>query len=830
MRLIFTFLLFLSTYILHAQSIKTPDVFLGYNLGSYYTEHYQVVNYFNSLASEASDKVIVKKYGETNEHKSLIYAIISSPENIKNIEEIRKNSKRLSGELLDKPAVLNMPTIVWLSYNVHGNEASSTETALKVAYELAAGKNVNINNWLKNTVVIIDPCLNPDGRDRYVHWFNGQLGANPQPKLMAREHDEPWPSGRFNHYYFDLNRDWAWQTQVETQLRIKIYNEWMPTIHCDFHEQYINNPYYFAPAAEPFHEAITPFQRSFQNEIGKNHAKYFDQNGWLYFTREIFDLFYPSYGDTYPTFNGSVGMTYEQAGHTQSGLSVVTNEDTLTLFDRIAHHFTTSISTIEIAAQNAEKINSSFKKYFEDQTTNGSGIYKSYIINGSNKHKLNELISLLDKNQIKYGYAKEGVAIKGFNYIDSKEKSYKTSATDLVISTYQPKGSLVNVLFEPNSKLADSVTYDITAWSLPYVYGLDAYAVKEKIVIDNSSSKNITTPVNTSNNSYAYLLGYKSFNDSKLLSALLNIGTKVRYAESAFTIAGKNFDRGTLIVLKHGNEEKINAMLELVKNFNADLTPVPTGFMETGFDFGSEKIHLIKKKNVAIVVGENTSATAVGEVWHLFDKELNYTLTLINSSEISNLKNGDVEVLIFVDGNYKLLSDKESSLKNWVRDGGKIIALEEAVKQMATGEWGIKMKKEPDAVDNKNNNYSDLKRYEKRERDNVSYNTPGAIYKVELDDSHPLAFGYNSNYFSLKMNSVVYEFLKDGWNVGVIKKEGHVAGYVGSNMKDNIKDGTVFGVQSFGRGTVVYFADDLIFRSFWQNGKMMFANAVFLVD
>jgi hypothetical protein len=335
---------------------------------------------------------------------------------------------------------------------------------------------------------------------------------------------------------------------------------------------------------------------------------------------------------------------------------------------------------------------------------------------------------------------------------------------------------------------------------------------------------------NPSNNSYAYLLGYKSFNDSKLLTALLNIGTKVRYAESAFTIAGKNYDRGTLIVLNHGNEDKINAMMKLVKNFNADVTPVSTGFMESGFDFGSEKIHLIKKKNVAIVVGENTSATAVGEVWNLFDHELKYELTLINSSEISNLKNGDVDVLIFVDGEYKMLSDKESSLKNWVRDGGKIIALENAVKQMSTGEWGIKMKKEPESTDSKDNTYTDLKRYEKRERDNVAFNTPGAIYKVELDDSHPLAFGYSSNYFSLKMNSVVYEFLKEGWNVGVIKKEGLVSGFVGSNSKESIKDGTVIGVQSFGKGTVIYFADDLIFRSFWQNGKMMFANAVFLVD
>jgi hypothetical protein len=403
MRFIFTLCLVLCSYFSNAQSIKSPDAFLGYTLGSYYTEHYQVVNYFNSLASEASDKVIVKKYGETNEHKSLIYAIISSPENIKNIEEIRKNSMRLSGELLDKPAVLNMPTIVWLSYNVHGNEASSTETALKVVYELAAGKNVNINNWLKNTVVIIDPCLNPDGRDRYVHWFNGQLGAKPQPKLMAREHDEPWPSGRFNHYYFDLNRDWAWQTQVETQQRIKIYNEWMPTIHCDFHEQYINNPYYFAPAAEPFHEAITPFQRSFQNEIGKNHAKYFDANGWFYFTKEIFDLFYPSYGDTYPMYNGAIGMTYEQAGHSSGGLTVIKNDgDTLTLKDRIAHHFTTSMSTIEMASVYQTKLISEFQNYFTTAKNVGYSSYKSFVIKGDDTVRRNAFLNILEKNEIIY--------------------------------------------------------------------------------------------------------------------------------------------------------------------------------------------------------------------------------------------------------------------------------------------------------------------------------------------------------------------------------------------------------------------------------------------
>ena len=234
----------------------------------------------------------------------------------------------------------NAPAIVWLSYNVHGNETSSSEAALFTLFALADPANTQTKEWLKNTVVIIDPCINPDGRDRYVNWFNSIVGNNYNPRLDAREHREPWPGGRTNHYNFDLNRDWAWQTQIESQQRIKQYNQWMPQVHVDYHEQGINQPYYFAPAAQPYHEAITQWQRDFQVTIGKNHAKYFDKNGWLYFTKEIFDLFYPSYGDTYPVYNGAIGMTYEQGGGGAGGLGVDTDEgDTLTLYDRATHHY-----------------------------------------------------------------------------------------------------------------------------------------------------------------------------------------------------------------------------------------------------------------------------------------------------------------------------------------------------------------------------------------------------------------------------------------------------------------------------------------------------------
>ena len=820
--------LFFICFNVNAQELKSPEDFLGYPLGQHFSSHYKVVDYFKAVAKSNPRNVLLQTYGTTNEGKELLIAIVSSSENMSRIEEIRKNNLRLTGLLNDKLPDVSLPTIVWLSYNVHGNEASSTEVAMKLLYELGSGKNADANSWLKNTVVIIDPCLNPDGRDRYVEWYNQMVGKNPVANPLSREHDEPWPGGRSNHYNFDLNRDWAWQTQVETQQRIKKYNEWMPEVHCDFHEQYPSDPYYFAPAAEPFHEVITPWQRSFQTTIGKNHAKYFDAQGWLYFTKEIFDLFYPSYGDTYPLYNGSIGMTYEQAGHSMGGLAIQVNDDTLTLFDRIAHHFTTSMSTIEMAAMHSKNLNEEFEKFFEDSRINGSGIYKSYVVSGSNKNKLIALKQILDNNKIEYGYAKPGLSAKGFHFLSGKEESYITAQNDIIVSACQSKGALVKVLFEPQSKLSDSATYDITAWALPYALGFDCYAVKEKI-LSQGGSETVGKSKAPTANEYAYLIDYNSFNEGKLLAALLQAGVKLRFAERDFICAGKKYNKGTLIILKNGNDTHIQDVLKLAAAFNANIYGVASGFMESGFDFGSEKVHLIKSPSVAMLTGSDVSSTAAGEVWHFFEQQLNYPIVLINANKIGDVDLKKIDVLIIPDGNYKILTEKESSLKAWVKQGGKIIALESAVSQMATGDWGIKQKKEDEKEENKAATYDDIKKYENRQRQSVSSNTPGAIYKLILDDSHPLSFGYPNYYFSLKMNSSVYEFMKEGWNVGVIKQDNQVSGFVGSTIKSKIKDGTVIGVQEFGAGSIVYFADNPLFRSFWENGKLIFTNAVFLV-
>jgi len=818
-----------NTLLLCAQNLQSPDDYLGYKIGTRFTRHHKIVEYFNAVARAKPDMVKTEKYGVTNEGRDLMIAYIALPENLAKLDAIRLNNLRMAGLAKDKaaPVVEGAPAVVWLSYNVHGNEPASSEAAMKTLYALVDPSNTQTKEWLKNTVVIIDPCINPDGRDRYVNWYNSMVGTNYNPDPQAREHMEPWPQGRTNHYNFDLNRDWAWQTQFETQQRIKKYNEWMPQVHVDFHEQGYNQPYYFAPAAEPYHEVITQWQRDFQQLIGRNNARYFDANGWLYFTKERFDLFYPSYGDTYPLYNGAIGMTFEQGG-IRAGLGVRNNvEDTLTLVDRAMHHYTTGLSTIEVSSINAGKLVGEYKKFFDGTRNAVSSTYKTYVLTSSTYNSIASLAKLLEENGIEYGTANVGNA-KGFNYFTNKEETYNNEGYQLAVSAYQPRGAMARVLFEPVSKLNDSVTYDITAWSLPYVYGVKAYALKEKLEIAPFKT---AAPVTKTSAVYGLLIPYNSFDGGKLLAYLLKNKVRVRVSDKAFTYKDKIYKAGTLIVLKGNNIPNWNEITNnACSQFNIQPEAVESGFMDKGADFGSPDIRFIKAAKVALVTGEQTSSLAAGEVWHFFDQVINYPLTLINANDLGRVSLKNYDVLIMPDGNYKAFDDDKlnAKLKSFVSDGGKIVAMENAVKQMSDAEWGIKLKEDKKEDKENKEDSALLKKYSERERDELPNAIPGAIFKVELDNTHPLAFGYPGFYYTLKQDGNMYEYIKDGWNVGTVSKTDYVAGFVGSKLKPKLKNGVIFGVQDIGNGAVVYLADDVLFRSFWENGKLLFTNAVFV--
>lgn len=818
--------------------LKSPEAFLGYKIGTRYTPHWRVVSYFQYVAQTLPATVKLEQYGETNEHRPLYTAFISSSDNISNLENIRQNNLRLSNLSKDKAAPSeNAPVIVWLSYNVHGNETSSSEAALMTIFALADPANAQTKEWLKNTVVIMDPCVNPDGRDRYVNWFNSVVGTQYNPRLDSREHREPWPGGRSNHYNFDLNRDWAWQTQVESQQRIKVYKQWMPQVHVDFHEQGINSPYYFAPAAQPFHDAITKWQRDFQVTIGKNHAKYFDKNNWLYFTKEVFDLFYPSYGDTYPIYNGAIGMTYEQGGGGGSGLGANTDEgDTLTLVDRATHHFTTSLSTVEISSLNATSLIKEYRKFFNDAVSGANAEYKSYVVKNKpeDKERISALLTLLDKNGIQYGVGSGSG--KGYSYHSGKEESFSLGQGDIVIDGAQPRATMVRLLFEPQSRLVDSATYDITAWSLPYVYGVTAYA--SKVAISSSGAVVKDSVKNTPQDSYGYVIGWQGVSSARTVAQLMKAGIKLRYSETPFEVNNKSFARGSVIILKKGNEKFGAGLWTAVANIcnanNIVMNAVSTGFVDKGYDFGSGKVHPMKAVKVALLTGDGVGSLSAGEVWHFFEKELNYPVTLINAADIMRAQWSDIDVLILPDGNYRFLADKASAdqFAVWIRNGGRVVALESAAGQLSRQDWSVlQAKKEDKDSSSKKDPYAALKVFNDRDRDGIANTTPGSIFRVDVDSSHPLMYGYPNYYYTLKMDDVIYDFTKDGagWNAGVLKKDNQLAGFVGYKLKKKLKDGLLFATQDMGRGSVTYITDDVLFRNFWENGKLMFCNAVFMV-
>ncbi len=827
-KIIFGLAIILIPAAIYAQGLQSPEQYLGYKVGTRFTRHHKLVDYFRAVAQAKPDMVKIEKYGETNEGRELVLAFIASPENLKKLETIRTNNLALAGIGKGNTSTETAPSIVWLSYNVHGNEASSSEAALLTLYALVDPSNMQTKEWLKNTIVVMDPCINPDGRDRYVNWYNSMVGQTYSADPASREHSEPWPGGRSNHYNFDLNRDWAWQTQLETQQRLKKYNQWLPQVHVDFHEQGINGPYYFAPAADPYHEVVTQWQKDFQLLIGKNNAGYFDKKGWLFYTKERYDLLYPSYGDTYPLYNGSIGMTYEQAGGGRAGLGIVkADEDTLTLVDRAMHHHTTGLSTIETASRNRQKLLDEYKKFFEDGRSGKIGEYKTYVLTSKDENRIKAVISLLEKNGIEYGTL-SAKKFRGFNYFTGKDDEFADEGYHIAISAYQPKSVLAKVLLEPKTVVTDSNTYDITAWSVPYAYGVKAYAVKEKLEVNNNwKSAALVSEVSSS---YGLLIPYESFNAAQLMAQLLKNGIKVRFAEKTFVLNGNKYERGTLIIMKTGNPANWNQLAnEACKKFNIQPVPVETGFMDKGIDFGSPDVKTINAGlKVAMLSGEQSSSLGAGEVWYFFEKQLDYPITLINAADLgrANLKN--YHVLIIPSGNYRGLTDKATTdkLKEFVRSGGKIIAIDNAVSIMAGGEWGIKERE--DKTEDKGD-YANVKKYADRETQPLSNSIPGAIYKLELDNTHPLAFGYPDYYYTLKQDRNQFEFMKDGWNVGVMKKDAYVTGFVGTKLKSKLKDGVLFGVQDMGSGNVVYLAEDPLFRNFWENGKLLFSNAVFLV-
>ncbi len=852
--------------IIFSSDLLTPKEFLGYELGDKFSFHHDAVNYFQHV-SKTVDHVNLIQYGETYENRPLIASIITHPDNTLSLEKIRNNHLISSGLMNGNKSGNNL-AIVWLSYSVHGNESSSMEAALKTLHSFADKTNAPYMQWLEKVVLIIDPCINPDGRDRYANFFRMTSNQIPNVDPTTRSHKEPWPGGRTNHYYHDLNRDWCWQSQKETISRIKLYKKWMPHVHVDYHEQSYNEPYYFAPAVQPYHSLITTWQKDFQNIIGNNNVKYFDKNHLLYFRNEDFDLLYPGFGDTYPIFNGALGMTYEKGGSGSGGIAVKTSaSDTLTLKERIEHHYLTGLSTVEATYQNADQVINEFNKYFTNPYTNKKNSYQTYIIsNKNNASKIKDIIHLLKINGIEYGFpkTKKSKSIKSaFNYTTGKTEAIQITDQDLCIPVKQDLGILTNVLFEPKTFLSDTLTYDITAWSLPYVYGLDAYATEKQIDINTSqNTKFHIKDYNQDIDNYGYLSKWGSINELRFLAEILKNKVTVRIAEKSFTHSNTNYKPGALFISPKGNEHLGYKLHKIIYNaaskHQPDLLNIKTGASSKGIDLGSSNFNIITQPRVGVLAGDGISSNNFGEIWHFFEQQIHYPISVFNTSDFKSIPFDKLDVLIFPNGNYSFLkteitpntqvkketgasllirSSPPPELLQWVRNGGRMIligtAMEKFVDQKGYGLVKYESetaKKEAKKIVEKEKLKDRNKKYGERKRKRLVDSTYGSIVKISMDISHPLAFGYNETYFNLKLEKNLYPLLLKGWNVGILNNSNsHIAGFMGSRIKKKINNNLIFGVQDVKKGRIIYFADNPLFRSFWYNSKVLFGNAVFFV-
>lgn len=827
---LFLCLLSLTQPVFGQNTLKSPDEFFPHKRGEQFTPHHQLTAYFEYLATNAASTMRLENYGKTNEGRPLQIAVFSSPENIARLEQIRLNNLRLTGLADGQPDLNNPVAIVWLSMSVHGNEPSGSECSPILAHRLATQSDPKIMEWLKNTVVILDPSLNPDGYDRYTHWNRMASNLQKNPRPDSREHREPWPGGRSNHYYFDLNRDWAWATQAESQQRLVVYQRWMPHVHADVHEQFIDNPYYFAPAAEPMHDYITPWQREFQTQIGENHARYFDNNGWLYFTKETFDLFYPSYGDTYPMFSGAIGMTYEQAGNASAGVTIITGfGDTLTLHDRIEHHLTTSISTIEMGSRNAADIVKNFRDYYARSAAQPQGQYKAFVIRENNDpNKVNALCKMLDRHLIRYGRVGAGLSgIKAFDYTSCRETSVSINPNDVVISAFQPKSVLVQVLFEPEPRLSDSLTYDITAWALPFAYGLEAYALKERLEPKKTCERFKAPEVKLAASPYSWCVHRRSLAEAVFLGEILQKGVKVRTATKSFELADQKFDAGAFVINRADNRNLPGELDMIVKaaaaKANVPLHPIFTGFAGRGSDLGSEVFQPLETPAVALVYGDDVDDNSFGHTWFFFEQEIGYPVSPVPLDKIQRVKLHEYNTLIFPHGSYNLSDVQMKTITDWVKNGGRLIAFDGGIKAFAGKEgFDLKLKEEP-----KKDSTAAPKPYRLREREGISDQVPGAIVKAKADNSHPLAFGLSDYYFSLKTGPEAYQMPEKAATPFYLEDSYQSFGFIGSRVKPRLKKTPIAVVQRMGEGNAVFFVDNPLFRSFWEQGKMLFANAVF---
>ena len=688
-------------------AIPTIEQVLGYAPGEQITWHRDAIRYFEALADAAPEHLQIVEYARSWQGRELVYAVISSAENMARIEDIKAGMQSLT-DPRQTPAdqalaiIETQPAITWLSYGVHGNEISSTEAAMLTAYHLLASRgDSRVADIMRDTVVVIDPMQNPDGRDRFVHHFTSALGLRPDSDRLSAEHDEPWPGGRTNHYLFDMNRDWFILTQPETRGRVAALQEWYPVVYVDAHEMGGDSTYFFAPEAIPYNPHLAADQTESLQLFGRNHARWFDQFGLDYFTREVYDAFYPGYGASWPSYYGGIAMTYEQASSRGLVFRQYDGND-LTYAYTVRNHFLTSLSTAETVAVNREKFLTDFYDYQVTAIEEGEQEEnRAYLFPAqADQAAVTRIAGLLTRQGVEVFRAAEEFSACGVDY----------AAGSHLIRADQPAKRFVRTLLEPQvsmeedflaeqeqrraNNLPDQI-YDVTAWSLPHMFNVEMN-ICNRIPTGEfeiaATDLFIPAEVQGGEAAVAYLVPWGSAPAARLLAKGLLAGLDIKSNDLAFTNLGREYPAGTLIIDVADNPENLfETMSGLARETGAEVVAVNDSWVTDGPSFGSGNVVRFNAPKVAIAWDQPTAAYSAGNTRFVIERQFDYPVTTIRTARLAGADLDRYQVLLLpltAGGSYRDVLGESGieNLKNWVSEGGVLIGLGNATRFLADPE------------------------------------------------------------------------------------------------------------------------------------------------
>jgi hypothetical protein len=822
--------------------IPAPAEFLGYDIGSHHTRHDRIVAYFRELARR-SDRITVTEVGTTNEHRPMIYAIVTAPENHANLDALRRQHLQISDPNATVEGLSDQPIVVQLGYGVHGNETSPSEVAMLQTYHLVAGQGAWVDRYLREGIFLVEPVLNPDGRDRHTHWANMHKGDPLVADPLDREHNEVWPGGRTNHYWFDLNRDWFPLTQVESRARVDFYHQWRPNIVTDYHEMGTSSTYFFEPTEpEGSWNPLVPeaVYRQLTSYFAENWSDALEDIGTLYFTKEVYDNSYPGYGSTYPNMYGGIGFVFEQAsarGHAQE-----TETRTVTFPYTIRNQLRTSLATVHTAVVQKNAFLQHQRDFFTSALEEAEDFSTDAYVFGHQQDttRARAFLDLLLRHEI-------DVYALGDPYTAEDGTTFEPGSA-YVVPVRQPQYRMVRSVFEKVTEFADSTFYDTSAWSIALSYGLPHVAVSGSDVPQGAPVTSVPTRdgLGTVNRStYAYLLDWNDYGAAKALYALQQHDVVTRTASEPFEIATASgpraYPRGTILIPLQPQTISADSLHRLVQHAEqhagVNIQATSTGFARDGIDLGSRNFEALETPEALMIIGEGTSGYEAGQVWHLLDTRVDMPITKVDRTDFDRVHLPDYNTMVLVSGGYDFLEDDDiDAIRRWIEAGGTLITIRYAT------EWAVEAglvddpaltsdEDEADAAEEGDGEDDAVVRRDFADADAVegAQEIGGSIYEVDLDTTHPLGFGITRRSFPVYRDHSI--FLPPADNpystVARYTDDPHLSGYVSDENLEEIRGSASLLVDEVGDGRIILFVDNPNFRGMWYGTNKLFFNALF---